>query len=270
MIKSRAIKDHHYSHRTKKGKTFTHWYITDEKYFIGDRPGMKALKSKPILTMTSLIGKSIIDNPWQEWESENAEMIISRTNGTPINYLKTTSQEKIQFYEDTALVDVYEHLVRALTSDTIITFKMITAWHDMVFKKIYPFAGKIRTVELSKGSGAHHTEWTWRMSHLNGIEDLDRLVQQTSAETINDTELISLKVAEVVSEFLFIHPFREGNGRISRLLGDIILAKNNFPMIGMNLMTDELDYLKRVREGYNKNYKPLAETIKEKLIERIS
>ena len=108
------------------------------------------------------------------------------------------------------------------------------------------------------------------MSHLNGIEDLDRLVQQTSAETINDTELISLKVAEVVSEFLFIHPFREGNGRISRLLGDIILAKNNFPMIGMNLMTDELDYLKRVREGYNKNYKPLAETIKEKLIERIS
>jgi len=270
MIKSRPIKDHHYSHRTKKGKAFTYWYTTDEKYFIGDSPGMKARKSNPTLTMASLIGKSIIDNPWQEWESENAEMIISRTNGIPINYLKTTDQEKIQFYEDTALVDVYEHLTRALAPDTIITFKMIAAWHDMVFKKIYPFAGKVRTVELSKGSSTHHTEWTWRMSYLNGIDGLDRLVQKTSAESINDIEIISLKVAEAVPEFLFIHPFREGNGRIGRLLGDIILAKNNFPMIGMNLMTDELDYLKRVREGYSKNYKPLEEIIEEKLIERIS
>ncbi len=69
-----------------------------------------------------------------------------------------------------------------------------------------------------------------------------------------------------MSEFLFIHPFREGNGRICRLIGDIILAKNGFSMIGMNLKTKEEYYIKCVQEGYKTNYKPLSEIIEDKII----
>lgn len=67
---------------------------------------------------------------------------------------------------------------------------------------------------------------------------------------------------------LFIHPFREGNGRISRLLSDVILAKNGFPMIGLNLKKGD-NYIQRVHAGYETDYKPLAELLELKIEEEI-
>ena len=73
-------------------------------------------------------------------------------------------------------------------------------------------------------------------------------------------------MSQLISEFLFIHPFREGNGRISRLVCDIILAKNDFPMIGLNLKNGD-DYIQKVHQGYDCNYEPMKELLKSKIVE---
>ena len=85
----------------------------------------------------------------------------------------------------------------------------------------------------------------------------------TSTEYDN-IDTISEDLAQIMSDFLFIHPFREGNGRLSRLIGDIILAKNGFPMIGLNLKESD-NYLEKVHQGYQCDYEPMKELLKSKI-----
>ncbi|MDK9694172.1 MAG: Fic family protein, partial [Sulfurimonas sp.] len=74
--------------------------------------------------------------------------------------------------------------------------------------------------------------------------------------------------SKLISDFLFIHPFREGNGRISRLVCDIILAKNGFPMIGLKLKKED-NYIQKVHSGYECNYEPMQKLLKDKIEEEI-
>jgi cell filamentation protein len=47
-----------------------------------------------------------------------------------------------------------------------------------------------------------------------------------------------------------------------------LLAKNGFPMIGMDMKEKE-DYIRRIQAGYTQNYEPLAELICEKVNEKL-
>ena len=72
-------------------------------------------------------------------------------------------------------------------------------------------------------------------------------------------------MAEVHAELLFIHPFREGNGRTARLLADIIALryygkKINFPPILKNYIKE---YIHAVQQAALQNYDPM-----EKLMEK--
>jgi cell filamentation protein len=133
-----------------------------------------------------------------------------------------------------------------------------------IFETIYPFAGDLRTVEMSKGGGSE--AWVWRLEFLSGISDFDKLVLDITSKEYDDIDVITYDLSKLLSEFLFIHPFREGNGRLSRLVCDIILAKNGFPMIGLNLKNGD-NYIQKVHQGYDCNYEPMKELLKLKIME---
>ncbi|MBS3073930.1 Fic family protein [Candidatus Pacearchaeota archaeon] len=57
-------------------------------------------------------------------------------------------------------------------------------------------------------------------------------------------------------KFVSIHPFVDGNGRVSRLLMNFILKKNNYPWINL-YVKQRAEYLKAVREANNGEYKPI-------------
>jgi Fic family protein len=59
-------------------------------------------------------------------------------------------------------------------------------------------------------------------------------------------------------KFVSIHPFVDGNGRMSRLLMNFILKKNNYPWINIYTKQRE-DYLKAVRQANDENYKSILE-----------
>jgi len=262
------IKDFYYAFCIHKERSKLYFYETDKKYFIAEKPGRKILENS-VIRKKAPSAKSIIENPWINWENNNPEFITSKDNGLPINYLKTTNQDFVQLIEDKNLVDLYSKLVKTLDISKPFSFDDVCRWHYEFLKHIYPFAGNIRSVEMSKKTDS--SSWLWKLEFLKGIPDLKKLIINVSStefgnSTKGDVKIISDKISELMSEFLFIHPFREGNGRICRLIGDIILAKNGFPMIGMNLKTKEDYYIKCVQEGYNKNYKPLSKIIEEKII----
>ena len=193
-------------------------------------------------------------------------MIHAKRTGIPINYLKTTSSDRINEVEDKNLTLLYKYVFDQFNANRTMTMKVLNDWHKRLFSNIFPFAGKYRTVEMHKGEENSEYTMTWRIDFLNGIPDLEKLIQTVDRIEHHDVKSIALNISEIICEFLFIHPYREGNGRISRLLGDYILAKNGFPPIGANLKVDEKEYIRRLHIGYRKkDYHPMNELILEKL-----
>lgn len=245
-----------------KSKNYKYWYETDSKYFQEKRPSPTVL-SRISLEQEEPEEENINKNPWNHWDTNDVQKIMN-SDGICINYLKSTNNDFIQKSEDLKLLELYDYLVSNFDISRAFGFNTIKIWHKEVFKSIYPFAGDLRTVEMSKGSDTE--AWTWRLSFLEAIPKLNDLIKEISAKEYESLDDITIDLSKLLSEFLFIHPFREGNGRISRLLSDIILAKNGFPMIGLNLKDGD-NYIQKIHQGYDFDYEPLQELLKLKIEE---
>lgn len=66
-------------------------------------------------------------------------------------------------------------------------------------------------------------------------------------------------LAEVHTELVLIHPFREGNGRIARILSTLMALQAGLPLLNFSPITGEKrnEYFTAVRMGLEKNYKPM-------------
>lgn len=261
MIKTKYLL---YAFKLKNKKNYNYWAITDNKYFRINRPPLSILKKRQD-EFIELKREDIIDNPWNKWDTDDIQKIIT-DDGVCINYLKSTDGDLIQIEEDLKLLEKYSDIVERFDISKPFGFDIIKRWHEEIFESIYPFAGDIRTVEMSKGNGSE--AWTWRLEFLSSIPDLDTSIKDITKNEYEDVDGISRDLSKMICDFLFIHPFREGNGRISRLLCDVILAKNNFPMIGLKLKKED-NYIQRVHAGYDCDYKPMEELLKMKITEEI-
>ena len=106
-------------------------------------------------------------------------------------------------------------------------FSTLQAIHKYLFEDIYDFAGKLRTVNLAKGN--------FRFAPLMYLEaalaNIDKMPQSTFDEIIE--KYVEMNVA---------HPFREGNGRSTRIWLDCILKKELHQVIDWSRV-DKSDYL---------------------------
>ncbi|MGB3366834.1 MAG: Fic family protein, partial [Acidaminobacteraceae bacterium] len=84
--------------------------------------------------------------------------------------------------------------------------------HKYIFQDIYPFAGKIRTEDIWKG-----TTFFCKYEHIGTQLDelLSKLVKENLLKECSDDEFIQ-RIVYYMSELNIIHPFREGNGRAIR------------------------------------------------------
>ena len=99
--------------------------------------------------------------------------------------------------------------------------------HKFLFEEIYDFAGKIRTVNIAKGNFRFAP-----VMYLNAaLKHIDDMPQSTYDEIIE--KYVEMNVA---------HPFREGNGRSTRIWLDLILKKELKLVVDWNKV-DKEDYL---------------------------
>ena len=106
-------------------------------------------------------------------------------------------------------------------------FSSLQTIHRYLFEDIYFFAGQVRTVNLAKGN----FRFAPLMYLLPALENIDRMPQSTFDEIIE--KYVEMNIA---------HPFREGNGRSTRIWLDCMLKKE----IGMVIdwsKVDKEDYL---------------------------
>lgn len=90
------------------------------------------------------------------------------------------------------------------------TFTGLKQIHKYLFGEIYDFAGKMRDVNISKG----HFRFAPLMYLKQSLKHIDKMPQSTFEEIIE--KYVEMNVA---------HPFREGNGRATRIWLDLILKK---------------------------------------------
>ena len=107
------------------------------------------------------------------------------------------------------------------------TFQMLAAIHKYLFDEIYDFAGKVRTVNVAKGN----IRFAPVMYLQAALENIEKMPQSTFEE-----------IAEKYVEMNITHPFREGNGRSTRIWLDLILKKELNMVIDWSSV-DKEDYL---------------------------
>ena len=106
-------------------------------------------------------------------------------------------------------------------------FSGLSKIHEFMFDEIYDFAGKVRSVNLAKGNFRFAP-----VMYLDAaLKHIDDMPQSTYDEIIE--KYVEMNIA---------HPFREGNGRSTRIWLDLILKKELKLVVDWNKV-DKEDYL---------------------------
>ena len=117
------------------------------------------------------------------------------------------------------------------------TFKGLAFIHAYLFGDIYDFAGKVREVNISKGN----FRFAPVMYLKTSLEYIDAMPQGSFDQIIE--KYVEMNVA---------HPFREGNGRATRIWLDLMLKKEIKQVIDWNLV-DKDDYLSAMQRSVVKD-----------------
>ncbi len=145
------------------------------------------------------------------------------------NKLNITSSSELATVEEKAskikALELFENGL--LDTFEVGTFKGLSDIHKYLFEDIYDFAGKIRTVNIAKGNFRFAP-----VMYLNAaLENIDEMPQSTFDE-----------IVEKYVEMNIAHPFREGNGRSTRIWLDCILKRELKQVIDWDKV-DKEDYL---------------------------
>ncbi|MBS5334746.1 MAG: Fic family protein [Firmicutes bacterium] len=116
---------------------------------------------------------------------------------------------------------------KLLDSFPAVKFDTLQAIHKYMFEDIFDFAGEIRTVNLAKGN----FRFAPSMYLQAALDNIDKMPQSNFDEIIE--KYVEMNIA---------HPFREGNGRSTRIWLDHIL-KNEIGKIVDWSKVDKEDYL---------------------------
>ena len=121
---------------------------------------------------------------------------------------------------DYSAVRYAEIVNRGVTGD--FSLKHLCSIHKQLFKDVYDWAGKIRTVDISKGT---------IFCLVQFIEmNFDNLYRQLKEENfladITDKKQMAYRLAYYLGELNMIHPFREGNGRTQRIYIEQLCLNN--------------------------------------------
>jgi cell filamentation protein len=122
---------------------------------------------------------------------------------------------------------------------------------------IYPWAGEYRQVNVSKGGFLFAAANL--IPHLMEEFESDYLGKHTPLQA-RALPHVAVALAETHTELVLIHPFREGNGRLARLLSVLMSEQAGVPAREFERMRRrrESEYFAAVRAGLDRNYTPMS------------
>lgn len=176
------------------------------------------------------------------------------------NLLNLTTKTGIDKQEAIGFAYAQAYFTEELSDKTKFDANYILNLHKVALKHLYPFAGQYRTVNISKGGfpfpPARYLD--------NSMKDLEQnLLKELKDSYNNPTEFIEI-ASKIHAELLFVHPFREGNGRTARLLTNLMSFKFGYDSFAFEKLNNEemfSKYVVAIQQAPSMNYKPMIEIL---------
>lgn len=169
------------------------------------------------------------------------------------NLLGVTGKRAMGRIEAQAQVRALEALLGEYGADHAFTAADIRHLHRTWLGEIYEWAGEFRRVNLTKGDLPFAA--AAQVPRLMEIFERDVLRRNTPCGGTN-AEQLAAALAVVHVELVLIHPFRDGNGRATRMLAVLMAAQADLPLLDFSGVTGRAraGYFAAVRSGLDRDY----------------
>ena len=182
------------------------------------------------------------------------------------NLLSIARVRDMNLAESQALEIAQDLALDRFDVDHRFTAQDICALHTLWLGPIYPWAGEYRSVDIGKGG--------FQFAHARLIPRLMAELEQGALKKFTPCRLadgaaLALALAEVHAELILVHPFREGNGRLARLLALLMALQAGLPPLDFSPMLGRgrRIYIGGIHAAMGRDYQPLA-ALFEKIIAR--
>lgn len=172
------------------------------------------------------------------------------------------SKQEMDQLETELLFDLTDQLLDEFNAQHRFTAKDIQEMHRRWLGSVYQWAGSYRQVMMSKGNFLFAAP-----AYIPALmADFEReILSKFTPCTFASRQEIIAALAIVHTELILIHPFREGNGRISRLLATLMALQACLPLLDFGDFEEERkeEYFAAVQQGMARNYQPMEKVFSE-------
>jgi cell filamentation protein len=167
------------------------------------------------------------------------------------NFLNLETIEEINESEFLGFVHAQQRAIDELSEDTVFDVSYLYNLHKDALGHLYSFAGKLRTVNMSKGN------FSFAPANFlsQAIKDFEiEFLNPLKESSFDELDLLK-KLACMHAELVFIHPFREGNGRSIRMFTNMIYLSKTGTELDFKILEHNLEtYIKAVQQASQKKY----------------
>lgn len=173
------------------------------------------------------------------------------------NKLGIKSQKELEDAEAIYLAEAYEYFFKYLKNKKIkFNLNLLFKIHKYFLDPLYDWAGKIRTVDISK-SGVLFVPAKYLR---NTLQELEKIIKENLPKEKETKKEFAKKLAVIHCEFNAIHPFREGNGRTIRLFLDLLAISEGHTFIDFS-KSSQKTYIAVCVDGMKKDYRKMQKII---------
>jgi len=167
-----------------------------------------------------------------------------------------TSKREMDRREKEDQLRAMDELTDLFDRDHRFTAADICKMHKMWLGNIYEWAGKYRQVKMSKGDFPF--AFPEQIPKLMAEFEKGPLHEFTPCNFKSHDE-IAKALAVVHTELVLIHPFREGNGRVARMLAILMAIQTGLPPLDFSDMIgkDNEKYIRAIQIGFGGDYAPM-------------
>lgn len=171
------------------------------------------------------------------------------------NKLGITEPEDMDELELELLTQLYEDVLIRNLPDRQPAVVDLKTWHRRWLGNVYDWAGQERSVNMSKGGFMFAA--IPQIPRLLAAFERNCLARWTPCHDM-ETEALVEAIAMTHVELILIHPLREGNGRLSRLLADVMAVQSGRDPLDYSAWeANKTDYIDAIQQGLLGNYAPM-------------
>jgi cell filamentation protein len=175
------------------------------------------------------------------------------------NQLGIVDSEEMDDVELYLLSRLYEALLGDDFPDRALTVADLQRWHRRWPGNIYGWAGEERSVNMAKDGFQFAA--AAQISRLLADFERDCLSRFTPCGHMDESMLIEA-IAITHVEFILMHPFREGNGRLGRLLADVMTLQARRSPLDYRVWDDNREaYFSAIQVGMGCDYEPMKRMV---------